>query len=76
MGTDLERMVLSFAAFKCNAVYKSLEVDDRGIAFLYRSVFYGNCSCVFISFVFYFFVYFFICYGCIDLCNGYTLVFS
>ena len=44
MGTNLKRMILALAAFKCNAVYESFKVDDCGISVCYRSVGNGNSS--------------------------------
>ena len=49
MGTDYQRMVLAFSAFKCHAVNKSFKINDCRIAILYGTVFHGNGSRIALS---------------------------
>ena len=69
-------MILAFAAFKWNAIDKSLKIDHCCITVFNRTVFYSDCSCIVISFFFYCFIYFFVCYCCVDLCYSNSHVFT
>ena len=64
----------TLAALKCNAVNKSLEVDDGLVTLLYRTVLNGDGTCVAVSLFLNLCVYFLVCHSGICLLYFQSLV--
>ena len=75
-GSKCKSVVRSFAAVKCNAVNKSLEVDCCDIAVCCCTILNNNCSGVLILLFLNFCVNFLVCYSDLSLRNLYSLVVS
>ena len=73
-GAKCQRVVCSFSAFKSFTINKSFEIDCCDITVFCSTVFYCNCSGVFLLFFLQFSFNVFVCYFCFRLRNFYTFV--
>ena len=76
MGTNYQRMILTFSSFKGDAVCKSLKINHCRIAVCNRAVFYGYGSCIALSFLLDLAIQFFFCHCSIHFRNRDTLIFT
>ncbi|EJX01012.1 membrane protein [gut metagenome] len=74
--TEGQRILCSFSTIKGNVIYKAFKVNCYNITVLCSTVFYCNCSGVFLLLFFQFCFYFFVCYFNFCLRNLYAFVFA